>query len=178
MTAPPRFLPGEPLPPYSYVPGRFPHPHSDPNGHSYGRPPAPASRPDPDAWPSCVAYLRGIDLFNHGYYWEAHEAWESLWHACGRAGPLADFFKALIQLAVAGVKLREGRGDGARWHARRAEELLNALPAPEWFGLKVIALVDAARQVQRAEPPPAGRTLTPVEIVLPFRLEPFGLQPR
>ncbi|TGQ49534.1 DUF309 domain-containing protein, partial [Mesorhizobium sp. M1C.F.Ca.ET.210.01.1.1] len=23
----------------------------------------------------------GIDLFNHGYYWEAHEAWEPLWHA-------------------------------------------------------------------------------------------------
>jgi Domain of unknown function (DUF309) len=20
----------------------------------------------------------GLDLFNHGYYWEAHEAWESL----------------------------------------------------------------------------------------------------
>ncbi|MER9222262.1 DUF309 domain-containing protein [Mesorhizobium sp. M0644] len=22
-----------------------------------------------------------IDLINHGYYWEAHEAWEPLWHA-------------------------------------------------------------------------------------------------
>ncbi|HMC90499.1 MAG TPA: DUF309 domain-containing protein, partial [Gemmataceae bacterium] len=85
----PRFLPDEPLPPYSYVPGRFPHPHSDPRGHSYGvrreRPPALDARD----WQTARAYLRGVDLFNHGFYWEAHEAWEELWLACGRHGPAA-----------------------------------------------------------------------------------------
>ena len=172
MTAPPRFLADEALPSYSYVPGRFPHPLTDPNGHGFGCHASPASPPDPSAWSKCAPYLRGIDLFNHGYYWEAHEAWESLWHACGRTGPLADFFKALIQLAVTGVKLREGRGDGAHWHARRAEELLAGLPNPRWLGLDVAELIDDARQAQQLAPLPTDRQATPVEIVLPFRFIP------
>ncbi len=34
------------------------------------------------------AFLWGLDLFNHGYYWEAHEAWEGLWQVADRDGPL------------------------------------------------------------------------------------------
>ena len=48
------------------------------------------------------------DLLNHGFYWEAHEAWETLWHAAGRKGEIADFLKGLIKLAAAAVKAREG----------------------------------------------------------------------
>lgn len=172
MTAVPRFLPGEPLPLYSYVPGLFPHPFTDPIGHSFGRRLAPAPAPDASAWAECAAYLRGIDLFNHGYYWEAHEAWESLWHACRRTGPLADFFKALIQLAVTGVKLRQGRGDGARWHACRAEELLAGLPSSNWLGLHVSELLGNARQAQQLPALLPDRQAAPVEIVLPFQLQP------
>ncbi|MER9856292.1 DUF309 domain-containing protein [Mesorhizobium sp. M0098] len=37
----------------------------------------------------------GIDLFNHGYYyWEAHEAWEPLWHAANEARSTACSSKA------------------------------------------------------------------------------------
>ncbi len=39
-----------------------------------------------DDWLRCRDYLRGIDLFNHGYYWEAHEVWEGLWHTAGHRG--------------------------------------------------------------------------------------------
>jgi hypothetical protein len=63
-------------------------------------------------------------LFNHGFYWEAHEAWESLWHAVGRQGPVAAWLKALIKLAAAGVKAREGNPAGVARHATRALELL------------------------------------------------------
>ena len=42
--------------------------------------------PDPEQWHLCRPYLYGIDLFNDGYYWEAHEVWEGLWHACGLRG--------------------------------------------------------------------------------------------
>jgi uncharacterized protein len=28
---------------------------------------------------SSDAFGWGLDVFNHGYYWEAHEAWEGLW---------------------------------------------------------------------------------------------------
>jgi len=82
----PRFVPDQPLPPYSFVPGRFPHPVNDPQGHSFGADPPPAELLDPDRWQICRAYLYGVDLFNHGYYWEAHESWEGLWLACGRTG--------------------------------------------------------------------------------------------
>src|SRR6202171_6004569 len=97
----------DPLPPYSFVPGLFPHPVSDPRGHSFGQHFTAPALPDPEKWSSNAPYLCGLDLFNHGYYWEAHEAWESLWHACGHKGLVADFLKGLIKLAAGGVKKRE-----------------------------------------------------------------------
>ncbi len=113
-----------PLPPYSYVPGHAPHPVSDPLGHMYGHVPEAVAPLDPRNWRASEAYRFAIDLFNHGYYWEAHEAWESLWHAAGRAGVVAIWCKTLIKLAAAGVKAREGNPTGVERHARRALELL------------------------------------------------------
>ena len=76
--------------------------------------------------PLGVATAFGFDLFNHGYYWEAHEAWERRWVAENRQGALADLLKGLIKLAAAGVKARAGKPAGVRRHARRAEELFQA----------------------------------------------------
>ena len=39
---------------------------------------------------------RGIQLFNGGHFWEAHEAWELEWTP-DRKGPEAGFYKGLIQ---------------------------------------------------------------------------------
>jgi hypothetical protein len=96
---------------------------TDPAGHMYGKAPTDIAPLDADHWPSCLAYLEGIDLFNHGYYWEAHEVWEGLWHAAGRRGTVADFLKGLIKLAAAAVKVREGNPSGVARHAHRAAEL-------------------------------------------------------
>ncbi len=79
MVAVPRFLPERAFPPYTYVPGQAPHPIRDPAGHMHGVEPEPAELHVEDWW-NCTEYLWGIDLFNHGYYWEAHEVWEGLWH--------------------------------------------------------------------------------------------------
>src|SRR5688500_11645065 len=111
MSAPepvPRLVPERPLPPYAFVPGRGPHPVSDPRGHSYNRAPERPAPIDPERWQQSQPYLFGFDLVNRGFYWEAHEVWEGLWHACGRSGPTADLLKGLIQLAAAGVKVRQG----------------------------------------------------------------------
>lgn len=145
----PRLLPEEPFPAYSYVPGQSPHPVSDPRGHSYGSRPGPVDPPDPERWRECRPYLRGIDLFNHGFYWEAHEAWESLWHACGRRGPTADFLKGLIKLAAAGVKARERQPRGVQSHARRAAALFEQTGATEarYMGLPLHELIDFAREL-------------------------------
>src|SRR5436305_1775997 len=107
-----RLLPDEPLPPYAYVPGRFPHPTADPAGHSFAMEPVVPPKIEPGEWQQCRPYLYGIDLFNAGYFWEGHVAWESLWLACGRQGAVADFLKALIHLAAAGVKALESRPEG------------------------------------------------------------------
>ena len=150
----PRFLPDEPLPPYSYVPGRFSHPHSDPRGHSHGVTRERPQAVDARDWQTARAYLRGVDLFNHGFYWEAHEAWEELWLACGRHGPAATFLKALIKLAAAGVKVREEKSEGVRSHARRALALLDQLGSTQqYMGIDVGELIRFARALAECPPP-------------------------
>lgn len=110
-----------PLPPYTHIPGVTPHPISDPAGHMHGSVEHVTSIAGPLT--ASESFLWGRRLFQTGYYWEAHEAWEGLWHALGRSGPRADLVKGLIKLAAAGVKLREHNRDGYHRHMDRAEEL-------------------------------------------------------
>ncbi len=122
-----RYAPELTLPPYTHVPGKTPHPFSDPRGHSFGKHARVVEPINAAEWRSSRVFLYAIDLFNHGFYWEAHEAWEALWHAAGRRGTVADFLKGLIQLAVAGVKIPEGKPSGVRSHAERATELFSGV---------------------------------------------------
>jgi hypothetical protein len=120
----PRSLPQKSLPPYAYLPGKSPHPVRDPTGHSYHVEPIPVAA---EASLSSDAFLWGLDLFNHGYYWEAHESWEGLWLVADRDGPLRMLFKGLILLSAAGVKIRERKNAAAQRHAKRAAALLRQL---------------------------------------------------
>jgi len=131
---------------------------SDERGHSYGRHEPPAQPLDEATCRTNETYGYALDLFNHGFYWEAHETWEALWHAAGRRGPTADFLKGLIKLAAAGVKAREGRAAGVRQHALRGAELLAGVLASEAakddgsFGLNLRDLRRAAIEIaQRAD---------------------------
>jgi uncharacterized protein len=113
-----------PLPPYAYVPGgRFPHPTRDPGGHSFGveevQHEGALIGSEPFRW--------GVELFDNGYYWEAHEAWEGLWRAADRADPRRLLLKGLILLAAAGVKELQGIRKGARRHYLRAASLFDAV---------------------------------------------------
>jgi predicted metal-dependent hydrolase len=120
----PRWLPQKSLLPYAYLPGKSPHPVRDPTGHSHHVEPIPVAVA---ASLSSDAFLWGLDLFNHGYYWEAHEAWEGLWQVADRDGPLRMLFKGLILLSAAGVKIRERKNAAAQRHAKRAAALLRQL---------------------------------------------------
>jgi uncharacterized protein len=157
----PRLLPDVPLPRYAHVPGRTPHPISDPRGHSYGLHAAIPAAPDPEHWEACREYLRGLDLFNAGYWWESHEAWEGVWRACGRSGPAADFLKGLIKLAAAGVKRRQGQPDGVSSHARRAAALVKSAPTTPFFGLDVPGLIALAESIALRGWPENGPRLHP-----------------
>lgn len=174
-STPTRLVPELPLPPYGYVPGRFPHPITDPAGHSYGHVAQQPPPVDQQNWHESSPFLFGCDLFNHGYYWEAHEAWEGVWMACGRHGTTATFLKGLIKLAAAGVKAREGRAAGVARHATRAAELLhqvrNELAADRYCGLDLAELEEIARNLAAA-PVISANNDAAVEIVFPWRLSP------
>jgi hypothetical protein len=172
--SPPRYRPHLPLPPYTYVPGRSLHPNSDVAGHSYGHAPLrPPTVADSD-WSTHDAYLHGIDLFNHGYYWEAHETWESVWHAVGRRGPIADLLKGLIKLAAAGVKVREGRSAGIVAHAARAAELFEASRCDgashrlglDYDDLQTLCKWAAAQPPRPGDDPTTVRPLDGIRLVL------------
>ena len=123
-------------------------------GHGHGKDPLELSATVPEgaeAWPAReqAVFLFALDLFNHGYYWEAHEAWEALWKRRGRVGPEANFFQGLIKLAAAAVKASEGRPNGVRRHCQRARELWLAArqglsDRVRWRGLAWDRLLEAA----------------------------------
>ncbi len=120
----PRWLPQKNFPPYAYLPGRKPHPVRDFKGTSYHVEPTPVAA---QASLGSDVFLWGLDLFNHGYYWEAHEAWEGLWQVAERDSSLRMLLKGLILLSAAGVKVREGKQAAAVRHAGRAASLLRRL---------------------------------------------------
>ena len=68
---------------------------------------------------SHALYLRGVELFNRGEFFDAHEVWEELWRDC----PGADrrFYQALIQAAVAAHHWGRGNAAGAKrlYHSGR-----------------------------------------------------------
>ena len=72
---------------------------------------------------------RGIELFNSGHYWEAHEAWEGDWVPI-RKGPESGFYKGLIQVAAGCLHYtrRNRRGAVNKWRSG-ADYLRPYLPA-------------------------------------------------
>jgi predicted metal-dependent hydrolase len=145
----PRWLPQKRLPPYAYLPGKNPHPVRDPAGHSYHVEPIPVAA---EVSLSSDAFLWGLDLFNHGYYWEAHEAWEGLWQVADRDDPLRMLFKGLILLSAAGVKIRERKNAAAARHAKRAAALFRQRPDRAFeraLGMSPAALAECAEAATR-----------------------------
>ncbi|AWM38474.1 hypothetical protein GobsT_33720 [Gemmata obscuriglobus] len=63
-----------------------------------------ADSPDP-------RFLAGVDLFNRGAFFDAHEVWEELWRDC--PAPDRRFYQALIQAAVALHHFDRGNHTGA-----------------------------------------------------------------
>jgi hypothetical protein len=146
--APPRYLPDRPFPARAYVPGYAPDPDR-PTAR-----PAPAAAYaveilDPAAPRGCDRYLFGIDLWNHGYYWESHEAWEGLWHAAGRSGAVGALLKGLIRLSAAGVKVRQGNPASVQNHGEAARAQLAA--ALQLGGQRVLGGFDLAALMALAE---------------------------
>ena len=97
-----------PFPPYRYVPGEHPHPIAHPQGHSHrprGMPHPAVVYVPPERWRDSEDYLYGCDLYNHAYWWEAHEAWEALWQTCDKKATQGRFLQGLIQATACHLKI-------------------------------------------------------------------------
>jgi predicted metal-dependent hydrolase len=83
----------------------------------------------------------GVDLFNRGLYWDAHEAWEHEWMP-DRKGPEAGFYKGLIQVAAGCFHYRRHNRRGAvnKWRSG-AGYLRPYMPVHR--GLRLDALVES-----------------------------------
>jgi predicted metal-dependent hydrolase len=103
--------------------------------------------PDPTAasfdaatWWACESFLHGAELWNRGFFWEAHEAWEEPWRAAGRNTVVGRFLQGLILLAAAGVKHERGAtGPARRLAARGARRLRDAHAAGPRFDAPAFA---------------------------------------
>ncbi|MDQ6880459.1 MAG: DUF309 domain-containing protein [Candidatus Dormibacteraeota bacterium] len=105
-----------------------------------------------------IGLTEGIELFNSGRYWEAHEAWEGDWMP-DRRGPDAGFYKGLIQVAAGCLHYtrRNRRGAVNKWRSG-ADYLRPYLPAHR--GVQLAPLVDAVDQYLSAMTGPTWPDLT------------------
>lgn len=85
------------------------------------------------------AYLAGLELFNSGAFWHAHEAWEESWKA-EHSATLRLFYKGIIQTTAALVHWQRGNPRGLHLNWTKARAKLVQLP-DEVLGLDIPSLV-------------------------------------
>jgi hypothetical protein len=172
----PRLLPPVELPAYTFIPGSTrPHPYRHPEGHSYKKR-TPAAKPLCDeTWADNRSFLLALDLFNIGYYWEAHEEFDKLLKITCPEELIGRFLKGLFKLAAAGLKVRENSIHGVRRHAASSGEVFADVAAEvdsdRFCGLKLTMLqfaADRAAQLTYNELDTDGE---------PVRVFPFLLRP-
>lgn len=71
-------------------------------------------------------FLRGIQLFNEGKFFECHEVWEIVWLKAD--GVEREFLHAMIQAAAALLHFQRGNLKGATSVGQRAIGKLAAMP--------------------------------------------------
>lgn len=145
----PRYT-SRPFPTYRYLPfqGRSskPHPRNDPGGHSYDEEEEYLPHFIAEHWNDCELFLYGVDLFNHGYWWEAHEAWEAVWLAAGQKKTVCGrFVQGLIQLSGAQLKRFIGEMRGARSLTSAGCEKLSEIEG-RYLGIHVAELIAEAKR--------------------------------
>jgi len=105
-------------------------------------------------------YLVGIDLFNSGQFWHAHEEWETAWMATDNP-QIRLFYKGIIQTAAALVHWQRGNGRGLHLNWQKARAKLVQLP-PHLMGLDLQHLISFMDHFEQTE----GIEQTPPQLVL------------
>ncbi len=70
--------------------------------------------------------INGLELFNHGEYFEAHEALETAWRE--ESGPVRELYRGILQIAVAYYHILRGNYIGAVKMFHRSQTWLAPFP--------------------------------------------------
>jgi hypothetical protein len=126
------------------VPGLEPHPLKHPRGHR-----APAPTPE-DRW------RYALDLFDHGYLWEAHEVLEQTWKELPARSPERDLAQAIILAAASLLRAHLGDDRSAATLCARAVGLfVRVSPATaRAHGVDVVRVVADLERALRGGPWP------------------------
>lgn len=118
---------------------------------SLGRPLARGAEaglgPEPGPRTAEEALERGIEHFNAGRFFEAHEAWEFGWHPA--PPPERDFWQGLIQVAVGFTHFQRDNAGGAATLLARGARRLDAY-GDVHEGVPVAEIAAAARAAAAA----------------------------
>jgi hypothetical protein len=147
-----RYAPNRAFPRSAYLPGRDLHPTRDPERAA---PLVDVAHRPPESWREDEEYLFGVDLYNHGFLWEAHEAWETRWHLSKSDPVQSGFLQGLIQCSAASLKIPMEQPSGlaklsALGTARLDEVARRA--GPRYMGLDVQAFVREFRAFAASSP--------------------------
>jgi predicted metal-dependent hydrolase len=113
----------------------------------HGRVPDYDALQDTCAEPLSELAIKGIELYNQGAYFDAHEELEHAWMA--DAGPGRDLYRGILQVAVAYLQIERGNYRGAVKMFLRVRQWLDPLP-DVCRGVDVAGLRDNARAVHEA----------------------------
>jgi CheY-like chemotaxis protein len=91
--------------------------------------------------------LRGLEEFNRGEYFEAHELLELAWNE--DQSPARELYRAILQVGVAYLQIERGNYNGALKMFLRLRQWIDPLP-PVCRGIDVAGLRQDARQVHQA----------------------------
>lgn len=89
--------------------------------------------------------ILGLDLFNQGRYFEAHEALELAWRA--ERGAVRELYRSILQIGVGYYHIQRGNINGARKMFQRARGWLAPFP-DTCRGINVAQLRHDAVQVE------------------------------
>lgn len=114
---------------------------------------------------SNALFLRGVEQFNAGRFFDAHESWEEVWLAA--AEPERTYLQGLIQIAAAFHHYRRGNLEGARSLLQNGLKKLSGGPQP-FRGIHLEKLREAAAQwVDALTGTPASVPIPRIELAGP-----------
>lgn len=151
-----RYTDAWPLPEARHVPGQTSRPTASPAFDAAQS--VPIYTVDRQ-WRENAAYLYGIDLYNAGFFWEAHEVWEAVWmHTLGNSRERL-LLQGLIQLTNACLKvLMQNKPAASRLLNIAREKLIEASHGgPDIMGVELALLsqdvLDFGGALERDGPP-------------------------